>query len=46
MLISRYPLWYNIEPIRIPEDFELSFSVLVFCGNTFVVIHPFCALIL
>lgn len=33
----RYPLWYNIEPISIPEDYDLSFTVLVYCGTVLIV---------
>lgn len=37
LFTPRYPLWYNIEPISIPEDYDLSFTVLVYCGTVLIV---------
>ena len=33
----RYPLWYNLEPIRCENGFNLKFHVLVYCGKELIV---------
>lgn len=36
-LISRYPLWYNVEPVKVPKGKVLHFNVLIYCGTKMIV---------